>query len=223
MMTALVHILGQDLVLHAYRGLFWSSRDVLIISDPHFGKVEHFRKSGIRLPKDANLANYERLAELIMHFEPRRLLILGDLFHSSLNDDWRRFSEFRSAFSHVQFEMIIGNHDIIDPNLFVENKVINHGLEFVEYPFCFTHYPKTDSDYYIVSGHVHPGIRMHGAAKQTLKLPCFWFGVENALFPAFGFFTGLHTIFPSEEDVVFAIADDHLWQASTERSISAQA
>jgi uncharacterized protein len=58
---------------------------------------------------------------------------------------------------------------------------------------------------YFFSGHVHPGIRIRGMGKQCLQFPCFYFGAEYAILPAFGRFTGTVSIDPMPESNVFAI------------------
>jgi metallophosphoesterase superfamily enzyme len=58
---------------------------------------------------------------------------------------------------------------------------------------------------YYFSGHLHPGIRIRGMGKQSLQFPCFYFGTEYAVLPAFGKFTGTVSIDPLPESNVFAI------------------
>jgi metallophosphoesterase superfamily enzyme len=58
---------------------------------------------------------------------------------------------------------------------------------------------------YYFSGHLHPGIRIRGMGKQSLQFPCFYFGSDYAVLPAFGRWTGTVSIDPAPEDNVFAI------------------
>ena len=58
---------------------------------------------------------------------------------------------------------------------------------------------------YFFSGHLHPGIRIRGMGKQSLQFPCFYFGGQYAILPAFGRFTGTVSIDPLPESNVFAI------------------
>ena len=52
---------------------------------------------------------------------------------------------------------------------------------------------------------------MSAAAPTTiLRLPCFHFGEQVAVLPAFGAFTGMHPIEPGDGDRVYAIADDRV-------------
>jgi uncharacterized protein len=58
---------------------------------------------------------------------------------------------------------------------------------------------------YAFSGHIHPGIRIRGMGKQSLQLPCFYFGAGYAVLPAFSLFTGTVAVDPSPVSTVFAI------------------
>ena len=79
--------------------------------------------------------------------------------------------------------------------------------ELVNAPFLFTHYPVSESGHFNMAGHVHPGVRLGGSGGQRLRLPCFYKSKDSLILPAFGAFTGKHTIRPTKEDQVFAIAD----------------
>ena len=34
---------------------------------------------------------------------------------------------------------------------------------------------------YVIAGHIHPGVRLRGAAREHARLPCFWFGAGGAV------------------------------------------
>jgi metallophosphoesterase superfamily enzyme len=51
-------------------------------------------------------------------------------------------------------------------------------------------------------------VNLGGRAWDHLRLPCFWFGDDVGVLPAFGAFTGMHPIRPGDEERVFAIAGD---------------
>ena len=61
---------------------------------------------------------------------------------------------------------------------------------------------------YNLSGHLHPGVNLRGKARQSVTLPCFYFGEQAGLLPAFGTFTGIARIQPKKNDKVFAIVED---------------
>ncbi len=65
-----------------HRCLYWEEERSLILSDLHFGKTGHFRKAGIAVPQSVYREDLLRLLSLIQYFQPRQLLVVGDLFHS---------------------------------------------------------------------------------------------------------------------------------------------
>jgi len=73
-----------------------------------------------------------------------------------------------------------------------------------------THHPEEREDLFTICGHIHPGIRLKGPGKQTLKLPCFHKKTHQLILPAFGEFTGSHTISPDKEDEIFVITSDEV-------------
>ena len=75
-------------------------------------------------------------------------------------------------------------------------------------PFVLDHHPRRSDDGYVLSGHVHPGIRIYGAGRQVERLPCFHVGAAVTVLPAFGDFTGLAIVEPEEGDSVYAVAEN---------------
>ena len=77
--------------------------------------------------------------------------------------------------------------------------------------FLFVHDPnestEKDETLLTVAGHIHPGISLKGKGRQSLRFPCFLFSDERILLPAFGEFTGLHTIKPEEDEEVFVVVE----------------
>ena len=206
---------NQHWLLLPEKAVYWKEQNVLILTDPHLGKSGHFRKSGIAAPAQINCSNLARLESLITKFSPGEIIILGDLFHSSLNREWLEFEEWRKRFRNISFVLIAGNHDQMD-NSFYKSAAIEYHDMLVRGPFCLVHdsnnLKEVADQLLIVSGHVHPGVKLKGKGRQSLRLPCFYFSDANIILPAFGEFTGLHTIEPDETDRVFAIADGQVVQ-----------
>src|SRR5258706_12536317 len=95
------------------KALWLPSLKMLVLADVHWGKIDHFRKAGIPVPVKGNDKNAETLIAIINLFKPKRVIFLGDLFHSVYNDGWETFGQIRNAFAHCSFELVIGNHDIL--------------------------------------------------------------------------------------------------------------
>jgi DNA ligase-associated metallophosphoesterase len=211
MITTSVQIREHHFELHPLRALWWAKHDVLICADVHIGKGEHFRNAGIPIPKAVNSSNLWNLVILIEQFNPRKLLFLGDLFHSRLNSEWAELSDCLAHFPNIEYLLVKGNHEI-------ELQSAYEQLGFSVYDELtldgvrFTHEPPTDvfQDAYTISGHIHPAVRMQGSANQSLRLPCFWFGQALGILPAFGEFTGSFTVRPKKGDIVFVIAENRV-------------
>lgn len=200
-------IQGQELILLSEKAIYWKEENMLIISDLHLGKINHFRKAGIPVPSSANQKNIEVLIQLLQEINTERVIFLGDLFHSAYNQEWEVFGQVLEHFPEVSFELVKGNHDILGEHQYVKHKIKVHELYLTREPFIFTHEPLEEipTGYYALAGHIHPGVLIKGKGRQRLKLPCFWFGKRQGLLPAFGEFTGLHIITPAEEDEVYLI------------------
>ncbi|MEO1715347.1 MAG: phosphoesterase, partial [Bacteroidota bacterium] len=89
------------------------------------------------------------------------------------------------------------------------------GLAVVDEPFqvgqlLLSHHPmeSVPADFYNLAGHIHPGVALSGGGRQRLRLPCFFFGQQQGLLPAFGAFTGIATVQPTTEDRVFVVTQD---------------
>ena len=212
-------IRGQQLWLSPHRCLFWEEERSLILSDLHFGKTGHFRKAGIAVPQSVYREDLLRLLSLIQYFQPRQLLVVGDLFHSRENKELNLFRRWRDDFPDLGIRLILGNHDILHEDWY-EAAGITVSREMLRMgEFAFIHDitewtggetgtaggTAADTTPYFFSGHLHPGIRVRGMGKQSLQFPCFYFGGQYAILPAFGRFTGTVSIDPLPESNVFAI------------------
>jgi metallophosphoesterase superfamily enzyme len=75
----------------------------------------------------------------------------------------------------------------------------------------------TSPDGYVLSGHIHPGVWLHGAGRQFERFPCFWFSAQTAVLPAFGEFTGLAGVDVREGDRVWVVAGNEVIDVSARR------
>ncbi len=201
---------GQSLLLLSEGALKWKEKNILFIADLHLGKVQHFRKEGLPLPTQAGLASINRLEQLIRDTKPREVIFLGDLFHSDYNSDWIRFKNTIEIFSDVQFTLVIGNHDILSNEDYADSILKVVPEPYVLEPFLLTHHPEEEvpSSLYNLCGHIHPAVRLKGKAKQSMRLPCFYFSDHVGVLPAFGTFTGSHTIQAQAGESVYVVADN---------------
>lgn len=206
-----IQVYGEEMVLFPQKALFWKKQRILLMADLHLGKINHFRKSGIPVPSKANDHNLELFMEVVNLTKPERIICLGDLFHSHYNTEWEVFGELVKHFSHISFELVLGNHDIMSERQY-ERKGIRVFDDLTIGNFHFTHHPLDiiPETFYNMAGHIHPGIYLRGKGRQSITLPCFYFGTRQAFLPAFGKFTGLALIAPKKEDKIFVVADNKI-------------
>ena len=136
-MTApVVHaISGHHFWLSPERVLFWEEEKILIVSDLHFGKTGHFRKSGIAVPQAVYKEDLQRLFSQISFFKAQQLIIVGDLFHSLANKEMDFFLKWRKDISQLPFLLVKGNHDILDNSWYQKNKIEVHQPQLIIEPF----------------------------------------------------------------------------------------
>lgn len=205
---------GSTIIAHCERALLLE--DSLVISDIHFGKVNHFRKAGIAIPAMAVQANFDRLTQLILEFQPKRVAFLGDFFHSKLNAEWHLVDAFlnQSDFN-CEWILVEGNHDILDANIYEKTNLSL--VSQLKIGNCIlTHEPleTVPENRLNIHGHIHPGIRLTGKAKQGISLPCFHLSKTHMCMPAFGELTGLKLQKKGKTDRVFAITSERIFEVT---------
>ncbi len=207
-----VELLHEKVILMPQKAIWFKARNLLLVADLHFGKINHFRKSGIPVPAKANDRNTELLINLLNQTKPERIIFLGDLFHSHYNEEWEVVGQIRKHFSACSFELVLGNHDILSELQYDRHSMIVYPNELRIGDFVFTHEPLSHvpEGLYNLSGHLHPGVQLIGTGKQSITLPCFYFGKSQGILPAFGSFTGLARVNPKKEERVFVIANDKI-------------
>lgn len=216
MNISIPHIIHeQHFWLSAQRSIYWEEQKTMIVSDTHFGKTGHFRKSGIAVPQQVYKEDLQRFFSLATDLKPERILVVGDFFHSTDNEEHNLFLRWKNDFNSLQITLIKGNHDILG-NTWYENAGIQLIEDFYEIgQFRFQHDP-AENDFlvkentFVFSGHVHPGIQMRGIGKQSLRLPCFYFTQNQCILPAFSKFSGLAIVKPKKQDQIYAIANDNI-------------
>lgn len=205
-MTLEISINNRGFTLHCSGALYWAEQRMLLISDVHLGKVSHFRKYGSAIPGQAMYKNFLKLDNAVEYFNPERICFLGDLFHSTLNNEWQLFTDWVARIP-IPIVLIAGNHDIIHPQKYHDLNVTVVS-EWVLDGFLLTHHPEERENLFTLSGHIHPAVLLSGKGRQFLKLPCFFRTQNQMILPAFGEFTGTYVMEPAEDDKVYAITKE---------------
>jgi len=206
---SIIQIKDNLISLYPEKFLYIEKDHLVIVSDLHIGKIDHFRNSGIPLPYQSSQQTMSNLEKILHSIPVSEVFFLGDLFHSTLNESFIHFQNFIARNTKINFTLILGNHDKYPLNLYskmgltVVNNIIHNNL-------IFTHEPienYADNELYNICGHIHPALVLKGKGRQSLRLPCFYFDKHQGILPSFGYFTGSYTITPKLGSKVFFIAD----------------
>lgn len=192
------------------KAVYWPARQTLLIADPHFGKAAAFRLSGLFVPRGTTRGALVRIDAMLQATKATRLIFLGDFLHARRGRHQQLFTElaeWRTRQSHVEVLLIRGNHDRGAGDPPAELGISCVDAPYCDGPFAFAHHPVPQANAYVLAGHLHPCVSLHGHGRQHVQLPCFWFGPEVGVLPAFGEFTGCAKIRQSPGDRVFVIGE----------------
>lgn len=208
----------ERLTLLPERAVWWARRRTLLVADMHLGKAATFRALGVPVPQGPDHADLARLSALIARLHADRLVILGDLLHAKAAHEPETLASldaWRATHRSLNVLLIRGNHDTSagDPPAHLNFVLRNQpASEPDDAPLCFAHHDHVcpqPSRSGVFCGHIHPRLHMRGPV-SALRAPCFWLTQNRLVLPAFGTFTGGHTISPGPRDRVFPIGDDRV-------------
>lgn len=209
--TVALGVRGEELVLHPDRAVLWPRRKILIVADTHFGKSGFFGRHGIAVPAGSDDEDRARLCRLLSSSRAEHLLVLGDFLHAPFAPDSRDALDLQAwarDLAPVRVTVIVGNHDrraAFPPG------IARREGELIEPPFRFVHEAKVTGkreEFYSLSGHIHPVMKLRTLRKQGLRVPAFWERRAGLVLPAFGAFTGGYSVRPSPGERLFAASPD---------------
>lgn len=206
-----LNLAGEAVALSPERALLWPGAATLVVADAHFGKAAAFRAAGVPVPRGTTADSLARLDGLIARHAVARLVFLGDFLHARSGraaGTLAALEAWRGRHAALDVVLVRGNHDrhAGDPPdaLGIETVSAPHTLG----PFALCHEPAAVAGAYALAGHLHPAFRLHGRARQSARLPCFVVGPRGAVLPAFGGFTGMHTVRPAPGERIYVVAGD---------------
>ena len=65
---------------------------------------------------------------------------------------------------------------------------------------------------YVIAGHLHPAVTLHGPGRDHLRLACFSFDAGCAVLPAFGEFTGGWKVERQPGRALYAVGGQAVWR-----------
>lgn len=215
MNTIDIVFVSNKLQLSSQKALFHADSSSLVIADVHLGKTSHFREHGVAVPQGSAEEDIKNLDKLIAKFNPKTLIISGDLFHSRSQGEVEIFSNWREKYPLLKIFLARGNHDRQSLKIYDSLKIvvaneftIGRGIQKLIIRHEPATAPETEPIPGLISGHIHPGYILHGKARQTAKLACFVVSDSQIILPAFGSFTGLkavNQIFPPNAGHTFFV------------------
>jgi uncharacterized protein len=166
--------------------LYWDEERLLIVSDLHLEKGSSFALRGILLPPFDTTATLARLAAVVAHYDPRRVIALGDSFHD--RDAHARLGETdRDAIKALQagrdWIWIEGNHDPAPPAS-LDGSV---ATEIAVGAITFRHEPT--GAHGEIAGHLHPKARV-ATRGRGIGRRCFAGDGARIVMPSLGAYTG---------------------------------
>lgn len=209
------HAGGAWLVPLPERALWLPEAGLLLVADAHFGKAQSFRRLGVPVPEATTAGTLARLDAALARCEAvQGIVFLGDLLHAARGRGAATLAavaQWRQRHAALALTLVRGNHDA-----HAGDPPADWGLACVDEPWtapglpglALCHHPDPVPGRYVLAGHVHPAAVLAGRAHQRLRVPCFHFGPEVGLLPAFGEFTGSHVLPRGADDRVFACAGE---------------
>jgi len=172
------------------RALFLPETKELLICDIHLGKAEYFQQNGIPLTNNSDANNFSKIKKIVKNYSPKKLIILGDLFHSkfSIDKTLQKKVEDLPELLKINVELVLGNHDIgckiKNLKVFDIKKIKNIILSHEPINFG-------NNKTFNICGHYHPKLYLKNKGDK-LSFRCFAMDMKkNTLYmPAFGDLTG---------------------------------
>lgn len=197
------------------RALWWPAGSVLFVADLHLGKAATFRAFGQPVPAGSTAENLRRLDTLIHHYQPARLVFLGDFLHARqarTASVLAALARWRGQHAALDCVLVRGNHDSHagDPPAALGFDVVNEPWPVG--PFAACHHPQQHPTLAVLAGHLHPVLTLRGAAREHLRLPCFCLDPGLALLPAFGEFTGGSVVRPAPGRQLYPLGGQTVWR-----------
>lgn len=159
------------------------------------------------IPARVNTNNADRLTAIITQTGAERVIFAGDLFHSRHNNEVAAFKTWRAQFPEVTFQLVIGNHDILEASFYESCLLELFPEKLFLGGICIMHDQPAVTTDFVIHGHLHPGIKIAGKGRQQIAVPCFALSDRSLILPAFGDFTGCHYLNAQQFQQLYAVTD----------------
>jgi DNA ligase-associated metallophosphoesterase len=188
---------GESLDLLPDRAVYWPKEKTLYVADTHFGKAATFRKVGIPVSEHTTAEDCLRLSKLAESTGAEKLIILGDFLHARAGRAQpvrNQLFHWRDQYKQLHIVLIRGNHDNQSGDPWPELDIECMPDPTEGKSWDLRHLPIDSPSRPFMAGHLHPGYRLSGTGRDTLRSPCWVVGEKRIILPAFGGFTGLKNV-----------------------------
>ena len=209
---------GERIDLLPERAAWWPAARTLFVADAHLGKAAVFRARGLPVPEATTGATLAQLGAFIARCGAHEVVFLGDLLHARESHHpavLTALRDLRTRTAQVRMRLVRGNHDSHagNPPDALDIEVVDEPLLLGPWAAC--HHPETDPALLggatVLAGHWHPVVHLHGAGRDSLRLPCFVQQPGRLVLPAFGAFTGGHTVSARADVRCYAVGAGRVW------------
>lgn len=172
--------IAQDIFLDGRLALFHRRESWLALADLHFGFELSQRAAGRLVPFWGMKSATERLSHLLADYQPKRLIIVGDLVHDQAATEVLRALLSRVA-AQCEVIAIAGNHD----------RKLRRSISLVdsfstpEFEFHHGNCHRDTGGRISIVGHFHPAAMLRDGAGLHLKFPAFVQEAHSWILPAF--------------------------------------
>lgn len=189
---------APNVLLDARLALFHETERWLAVADLHFGYELSQRAAGRLMPLWGMSSIEERLSELLDEYQPRTLIIVGDLVHDKVSAA-ATAALLERLRARCEVVAIAGNHDrqIARMIAFVDR------WESAGYLFHHGHCSAEDSAPIQIIGHHHPASTIADGAGLRVKFPAFVQQERCWILPAFSPWAAGSAWHPDDESCVW--------------------
>ncbi len=147
-----------------------------VLGDLHLGYERAMEDEGMYIPRVNTGSVREGLNRILSKYEPRHVVLLGDIKHDFRRSRYEASREIGSVIDLIaeaaEVTVIRGNHDN-----FIQNVLSDFGLHARDHidlaGFRLEHGHVDSGRRPVIIGHEHPSIRVPGIMSGGVKLQCF--------------------------------------------------
>lgn len=192
---------GLTCVADARGGLYLPDLRTLLVADLHLEKGSSLARRRVFAPPYDTRATLAVLGALVGHWQPSRVIALGDNFHDGEGAERLLLDDAATLFGLQRgrdWIWLSGNHDpdppagiggIFLPFLTIDGVLLWHAADARD--------PRPQ-----IAGHLHPCARV-ATRGRTLRRKCFVTDGHKLILPAIGAYTGGLNIFDAAFDGLF--------------------